>query len=111
FAVVDIAAETSVIEGDWGSAAAALWEFVTRLPHHIPALIRLIEICVDGGLDTDLNAAQSQLAEAYLATGAFAEARVIAEDLISREPTRHAHVEQLRRALVLLGEEDPDRII
>jgi tetratricopeptide (TPR) repeat protein len=111
FAVVEIAAETSVIEGDWPSAAAALLEFVARTPDHIPALLRLVEICVDGGLDSTLNAAQSQLANAYLAAGVATEARVIAEDLIARSPSEPAHIDQLRRALVMLGEDDPDRII
>ena len=111
FAVVEIAAETSVIEGDWPSAAAVLLEFITRLPDHIPALMRLVEICVDGGLDTTLNTAESQLANAYLAAGSAAEARVIAEDLIARAPSDLSHVDQLRRALVMLGEDDPDRII
>jgi tetratricopeptide (TPR) repeat protein len=111
FAVVEIAAESSVAEGDWPSAAAALEEFVARVPHHIPALMRMVEIYFDGRLESGLFAAQSQLAEAYLATGAPAEARVIAEDLMGREPSEPSHVEQFRRALVLLGEEEPDRII
>ena len=111
FAVVEIAAETSVIGGDWASAAAVLQEFLARLPHHIPALMRLVEICVDGGLDSTLDAAESQLADAYLAAGVGAEARVIAEDLIARCPSEPSHVDQLRLALVMLGESDPDRII
>jgi tetratricopeptide (TPR) repeat protein len=111
FAVVETAAESSVAEGDWPSAASALEEFVARVPHHIPALMRMVEIYFDGRLESGLYAAQSQLAEAYLATGAPAEARVIAEDLMDRDPSEPSHVEQFRRALVLLGEEDPDRVI
>jgi tetratricopeptide (TPR) repeat protein len=111
FAVVEIAAESSVAEGDWPSAASALEEFVARVPHHIPALMRMVEIYFDGRLESGLYAAQSQLAEAYLATGAPAEARVIAEDLMDREPAEPSHVEQFRRALVALGETDPDRVI
>ena len=111
FAVVEMAAETSVIEGDWPSAAAALEEFVTRVHDHIPALLRLVEICFDGSLEATLYAAQSQLADAYLASGAAAEARVVAEDLMVRDPSEASHVDQLRRALAMLGEEDPDRII
>ena len=111
FAVVEMAAETSVIEGDWPSAAAALEEFVTRVHDHIPALMRLVEICFDGSLEATLYTAQSQLADAYLASGGAAEARVIAEDLMVRDPSESSHIEQLRRALAMLGEEDPDRII
>jgi tetratricopeptide (TPR) repeat protein len=111
FAVVEIAAESSVAEGDWPTAASALEEFVARVPHHIPALMRMVEIYFDGRLESGMYAAQAQLAEAYLATGAPAEARVIAEDLMDREPSEPSHVEQFRRALVQLGEEEPDRII
>ena len=111
FAVVEIASETLVIEGDFPAAAAVLLEFVAGLPNHIPALMGLVEICVDGGLDSTLDAAESQLADAYLAAGVGAEARVIAEDLIARRPAEPSHIDQLRRALVLLGESDPERII
>ena len=45
---------------------------------------------------------QAHLTDAYLATGQAAEARVIAEDLVAREPWEAAHIERFRRALVLL---------
>src|SRR5262249_53672430 len=51
FKVVEVAADTAVAQNDWAAAAAALQEFVTRVPNHIPALMRLVEICVDGGLE------------------------------------------------------------
>ena len=54
FKVVELAAETAVVQTDWASAAAALQEFVTRVPNHIPALMRLVEICVDGGLEATM---------------------------------------------------------
>ena len=96
---------------DWASAAAALQEFVTRVPNHIPALMRLVEICVDGGLEATMYSAQAQLADAYIAAGAATEARFIAEDLVAREPWETANIERFRRALVLLGEPDPDALI
>src|SRR5262249_32897805 len=86
-------------------------EFVTRVPNHIPALMRLVEICVDGGLEATMYDAQAQLADAYLAAGAASEARFIAEDLVAREPWEKAHIERVRRALVLVGETDPDSVI
>ena len=55
--------------------------------------------------------AQVQLTDAYLETGQAVEARVIAEDLVSREPWERAHIERFRRALVLLNVEDPDALI
>jgi tetratricopeptide (TPR) repeat protein len=55
--------------------------------------------------------AQAQLAEAYLATGRALEARIISEDLVAREPWNKANIDRFRRALVMLGEADPDAII
>jgi tetratricopeptide (TPR) repeat protein len=55
--------------------------------------------------------AQAQLAEAYLAGGRALEARIISEDLVAREPWNKANLDRFRRALVALGENDPDAII
>jgi tetratricopeptide (TPR) repeat protein len=111
FGVVELAADAAVAQTDWPGAAAALQEFVTRVPNHIPALMRLVEICVDGGLEATMYSAQGQLADAYIASGAGNEARFIAEDLVAREPWEKTNVERFRRALVLLGEPDPDGLI
>ena len=111
FSVVELAADAAVALADWPGAAAALQEFVTRVPNHIPALMRLVEICVDGGLEATMYSAQGQLADAYIAAGAATEARFIAEDLVAREPWEKENVERFRRALVLLGEPDPDGLI
>jgi tetratricopeptide (TPR) repeat protein len=111
FLVVELAADVAVAQADWPSAAAALQEFVTRVPNHIPALMRLVEICVDGGLEATMYSAQAQLADAYITAGAASEARFIAEDLVAREPWDRANIERFRRALVLMGEPDPDGLI
>jgi len=111
FSLVELAADAAVALADWPGAAAALQEFVTRVPNHIPALMRLVEICVDGGLEATMYSAQGQLADAYIAAGAANEARFIAEDLVAREPWEKENVERFRRALVLLGEPDPDALI
>jgi tetratricopeptide (TPR) repeat protein len=111
YQVVSLAAETAVVQTDWASAAAALQEYVTLVPDHIDALMRLVEICVDGGLEATMYTAQAQLADAYIAAGMGAEARFIAEDLVAREPWERANIERFRRALVLLGETDPDGVI
>jgi tetratricopeptide (TPR) repeat protein len=66
---------------------------------------------VDGGLEATMYSAQAQLADAYIANGSAAEARFIAEDLVAREPWDRANIERFRKALVLMGEEDPDGII
>lgn len=111
FKAVELAADTAVGENDWGAAAAALQEFVTRVPNHVPALMRLVEICVDGGLEATMYSAQSQLADAYIAAGAATEALFIAEDLVAREPWDNSNIERFRRALELSGEPDPDALI
>jgi tetratricopeptide (TPR) repeat protein len=54
---------------------------------------------------------QAQLTDAYLARGQAAEARVIAEDLVAREPWERNHIERFRRALVMLKVSDPDTLI
>lgn len=110
FNVIELVADAAVAGSDWASAAATLQEFVTRVPNHIPALLRLVEICVDAGLEATTVSAQAQLADAYLDAGEAAQARYIAEDLVARERT-DANIERLRRGLVLLGERDPDAII
>ncbi|MET0214054.1 MAG: tetratricopeptide repeat protein, partial [Vicinamibacterales bacterium] len=70
---IEVAASAAIASDEWGSAAAALNEFVNRVPNHIPALMRLVEICVDGGLEATMHSAQAQLADAYLTLGAGAE--------------------------------------
>ena len=111
FALVELSAEAAVASNDWAAAAAALQEYVTRVPTFIPALMRLVEVCVDGGIETMMYSAQAQLADAYIESGAVAEARFIAEDLVAREPWERANIERFRRALEMLGEADPDSVI
>jgi tetratricopeptide (TPR) repeat protein len=111
FQCIDVAANAAVNDEDWPAAASALHEFVTRVPNHIPALMKLVEICVDGQLEATLYTAQAQLADAYLGAGCATEARVIAEDLVAREPWERANIERFRRALTMLGEPDPDAVI
>jgi len=73
--------------------------------------MRLVEICVDGGLEATMHAAQAQLCDAYIEAGAAEEARFLAEDLVAREPWERGNLERFRRALELLGEPDPDAVI
>jgi tetratricopeptide (TPR) repeat protein len=111
FLMVEVVAESSVAGADWESAAAAIQTYIAQIPNYIPALMRLVEICVDGGLEPAMFSAQAQLADAYLAAGAVADARFIAEDLVAREPWERSHIERFRRTLELLGETDPDGVI
>jgi tetratricopeptide (TPR) repeat protein len=111
FVVVDAAVDYAAAAGDFVDAESVLQEFVTRVPNQIPALLKLIEICVDGGLEASMQEAQAQLADAYLGAGQAAEARVIAEDLVAREPWERAHIDRFRRALVMLKIPEPDTLI
>ena len=111
FVCIECAVDASLAASAYDDAAAVLQEFITRLPNHIPALLKLVEICVDGGLETTMYDAQAHLADAYLAAGQGAEARVIAEDLVAREPWEQAHIERFRRALVMLRVPEPDSVI
>lgn len=108
---IDAVADAALAENDFAAAAVALHEFTARVPSHLVSLMRLVEICVDGGLETEMYEAQAQLAEAYLASGRALEARIISEDLVAREPWNKANIDRFRRALVMLGEGDPDAII
>jgi tetratricopeptide (TPR) repeat protein len=100
-----------IADNQFDEAGAVLQEFATRIPKHIPSLLKLIEVCVDGGLESTMYEAQTQLTDAYLEAGQATEARVVAEDLIAREPWEKAHIERFRRALVMLRVPDPDTLI
>ena len=108
---IEAVADAALAANDFAAAAVALREFTTRVPSHLISLMRLVEICVDGGLESTMYEAQAQLAEAYLASGRALEARIISEDLVAREPWNKANIDRFRRALVMLGESDPDAII
>lgn len=111
FACVDCAVDGAVSAKAFDEAVTLLKEFAARVPEQIPPLLKLVEVCVDGGLEMMMFDAQVQLADAYLASGQAAEARVIAEDLVAREPWESAHIERFRRALVMLRVPEPDSVI
>ena len=111
FVVVEALVDAAIADSHFGDAAALLQEFAARVPNQIPALLKLVEVCVDGGLEATMHEAQAQLADAYLGVGQATEARVIAEDLVAREPWERAHIERFRRALVMLKVPDPDTLI
>ena len=90
FDIVQLAADAATAAGDHASAAAFLQEYVLKVPAHVPALARL--------------------ADAYIEAGQGDEARAIADDLLAREPAE-VNIERFRRALVLIGEADPDEVI
>ena len=108
---VQAAADGFLAEGDLSSAAKLLQDYATRVPDHVPTLLKLVEVCVDGGLEDLVFDAQALLADAYLAGGNAAEARVIAEDLVTRDPHNPVHVERLRRTLQAVDVENVDAVV
>jgi tetratricopeptide (TPR) repeat protein len=103
---VDVVADAALLAGDWQRAIDALEQFVAVVPH-IPSLVKLVEVCVDAGLEEPMRAAQARLTDAYLAENRGSEARVIVQDLIEADPHNTAHAARLRRALELLGAPTP----
>lgn len=108
---IDAVADVALLQQDFAQAAVALSEFTARVRSHLVALMRLVEICVDGGLEATMYEAQASLADAYLEADRALEARIISEDLVAREPWNKVNIDRFRRALVMLGESDPDAII
>jgi tetratricopeptide (TPR) repeat protein len=111
YRVADHVASANIASGSWSAAADTLRQFITRAPGHVMALTRLVDVCVDGALQDGILDAQAMLADAYLASGAAAEARCVAEDLVARQPLDQAHIGRLRAALVAAGEPDPERAV
>ena len=111
FTCVDAVVDSAITASAFEEASGALQEFVNRVPGQIPALLRLVEVCVDGGFESAMYEAQERLTDAYLASNQPSEARAIAEDLVAREPWEPAHIDRFRRALVMLRVSDPDTLI
>jgi tetratricopeptide (TPR) repeat protein len=111
YVCIETAVDAELAAQNYMDAAAMLQEFTTRVSGQIVALLKLVEICVDGGLEATMYETQAQLADAYLERGEGMEARVIAEDLVAREPWEHAHIDRFRSALIMLDVPDPDAVI
>jgi tetratricopeptide (TPR) repeat protein len=108
---IEAVVDAAIGRSEYREAAAKLQEFTSRVPGQIPALLKLVEVCVDGGLEQEMYDAQVQLTDAYLAANQAGEARVIAEDLVAREPWEAEHIDRFRKALVMLRVSDPDTLI
>jgi len=100
--LADMATSHWLGRSQWEPAATALQQFVTRAPGCIAALVRLVEVAVDGDLGSTASQAQEMLADAYLANGAIEEGLAIAEDLAAREPNNPVHAARVRQAQEML---------
>ena len=94
FLCVDLLTDAALLEGDLPRAAQYLNEFVQNAPH-VPALAKLVEICVDAELNWMMREAQGRLAAALREAGREAEAEAILADLEQG----------------LLAEEMPDEVV
>lgn len=93
--------------GEHADAVGALQLFLGRYPRYAPALAELLERAVDADLTAVAIASQRGLVDAHLDAGRLAEARLIAEDLVSRAPDDLEHQAYLLRALEAAGDPDP----
>ena len=109
-ACVEAAAGIHVLRGEFKAAAAGYERLLESQPSNLTALMCLVELCMEGGLDGDLVSSQSRLVDAYLAHDRALEARAVAEDLAirTRDPVQ---IERFRRALEASGESDPDAVV
>jgi predicted Zn-dependent protease len=105
---IRLVANSLCAQSRWSDAATALERFITEKPDCIEAIVQLVEVAVDGHLAETAERAQARLANAYLANGSAAEAIAILEDLASRHPEQPMYATQLRQALVMAGETNPD---
>jgi tetratricopeptide (TPR) repeat protein len=107
FNCTEVVVDDAVLRSDWDQAVEVLQSFLVHGPH-IPALLKLVQVAADAGQDDIVQETQERLAEAYLEGGQGPEAQKIAEALLTWAPESHVHATRLRRALELVGVDDPD---
>lgn len=110
YGCIEVLVDAALFEAGFDRATQLLESFLVRY-RVVPGLLKLVDVYVDAGLDDRINSVQARLADAYLDNGQPAEARVVAEDLIAREPHVDAHAQRLRRALTELGVDDIDAVV
>src|SRR5688572_24892541 len=110
FICAEVLVDDALLAGDWDRALDVL-QSLLQYGAHVPALVKMVELAVDAGREAVLEDAEARLAEAYIEGGRAEEARVIAEDLVARNPQSEVHADRLRRALAILGVDDADAII
>jgi len=84
-------------------AAGLLQQIVQKDPSHVKSLARLVEIYKQFQKEGALGTAYSQLTEAYINAGQFAEAAEALEVLVAREPQNVQHKSKLEFVRGQLG--------
>jgi tetratricopeptide (TPR) repeat protein len=111
FAFADLAVTRCSEQRQWERAVQVLQDFTTAVPSNTAALVRLIEVAVDGDLMDVVTRGQELLADAYLSSGDVAEGLHIAQDLSERDPQNPRYAALLNRALMLSGTTDNDVVV
>ena len=105
--IADPLSDAEIEAMDWQAAIDVLDGFCQRHPSHLGALTKRAEIVAGSGSPEELDAAQSALVDAYLASGQAEDGRLIAEDLLSRTPDDPGAQDRLVAALTMLGDPSP----
>jgi tetratricopeptide (TPR) repeat protein len=95
--------EKMLARKDADKAAALLQQIVQRNPSHVKSLARLAEIYKQFQKDGQMVTAYSQLTEACINEGRFAEAAAALEVLVAREPQNVQHRSKLELVRSKLG--------
>ena len=110
FGCAGVVVDDAVLRGDWDRAIDVLQSFLVH-GQHIEALVKLVHVSEDAGVEEVLHEAQERLVEAYLDQGQALEAQALAEALLARAPQSPVHAQRLRRAFELSGTVDPDEAV
>ena len=106
--IADPLSDAEIDAMDWQSAIQVLDAFCHRHPGYLLALTKRAEVVAGSGSPEELDAAQSALVDAYLASGQAEDGRLIAEDLLSRTPDDLEAQQRLVAVLTMLGDPSPD---
>lgn len=111
FRVIDRLVTLELDDLQTDQAVRHLRAFIDIAPTCVPALTRLVDLCVDGAWPEGLSEAQGRLADAYFSGGRASEAKYIAEDLLTREPWQRRHYHRLLAGLAAEGQANPERVL
>lgn len=108
FIVAEAIADAAVAAGRAVQAVEVLQWFAAATPARVEAPLRLVELCIEAGLDAELPRAQGILADAYLAAGDHGSARMMAEDLAGASPDDEHALRRLVRVYDAAGMPNPE---
>lgn len=111
FIVAEALADAAIGAGRVARAVEVLQWFAGAAPARVEAPLRLVELCIEEGLDAELPHAQGALADAYLAAGEHASARMMAEDLALAAPGDEQAMRRLERVYHAAGVENAETAV